>query len=61
MTDINFMRTDEIEKDIYFSNLLLGVMDHVEVPILRYEEEKEVVRKALERYLSDLEDERRGR
>ena len=45
------------EKEIYFARRILDSINMVEEPKLVYKEEKEVVRKALYRYISYLESE----
>ena len=47
--------TKEDEKEIYFANAVLGAIRNVEVPMLVYEGEKEVVRKALRKYIDEIE------
>lgn len=53
------MTIEEYKKEKYFSNLVLGTIENVKVPMLVYEEEKEVVKKALEMYKDYLESEMR--
>ena len=55
------MTKEEIEKKIYFAEMIIGVINHVERPILMYEEEKQVVKEALSEYKYKLESELRGR
>lgn len=55
------MTNEEIKKKIAIAEMVLGAIKNVKMPMLVYEEEKEVVREALWRYMSDLEDESRGR
>lgn len=55
------MTNEEIEKEIYFAKVIIGAIHHVETPMLMYQEEKEVVRKALSKYIYELEDKLRGR
>ena len=55
------MTNEEIKKKIAFAEMVLGAIKNVNMPLLVYEEEKEVVREALWRYMSDLEDELRGK
>lgn len=45
----------------YFAEAVIGAIDNIDFPILMYEGEKEIVRKALERLLSEDESKRRGR
>ena len=46
---------DKNEKEIYFAKRVLESINMVEEPKLVYPEEKEVVAKALRKYISDLE------
>lgn len=55
------MTREEIQKDIIFAKMVIGVIKNVKRPILMYDEEKEVVKKALMRYIDNLESELRGR
>ena len=55
------MMNEEIEKKIAIAEMVLGAIKNVKMPMLVYEEEKEVVREALWKYVSDLEDKLRGR
>lgn len=55
------MDTDTINREIYFCEKILGEIQHIDKPILCYEEEKGVVRKALSEYKSSLESKLRGR
>lgn len=45
----------EKEKEIYFARRVLDTIRMINEPKLCYEEEKEVVKKALNRYISYLE------
>lgn len=47
--------TKEDEKELYFANAVIGAIDNVKVPMLMYEEEKQVVKKALRKYIDELE------
>lgn len=47
--------TKEDENDLYFANLIIGLIKNVEVPMLMYEGEKKVVEKALRKYIDELE------
>jgi hypothetical protein len=47
---------DEMKKDMYFANRVIGTIDNVKTPILMYEEERQVVRKALKMYIDKIED-----
>ena len=51
---------DEMKKEVYFANTVIGAIDNVKTPMLMYEEEKQVVRKALKMYVDKLEDTMRG-
>ena len=55
------MENNEIEREIYFANVIIGAIDHVKTPMLMYEEEKSVTKKALEMYIEELESRQRGR
>lgn len=48
---------EKSEKEIYFAKRVLESINMVEEPKLVYAEEKEVVAKALRKYISDLEQE----
>ena len=43
------------EKEIYFARRVLDSINMIDEPKLSYKEEKDVVAKALRRYISDLE------
>lgn len=45
------------DKEIYFARRVLDSINMIDEPKLCYEEEKDVVRKALRRYISYLESE----
>lgn len=47
---------DEIKKEVYFANIVIGAIDNIKTPMLMYEEEKQVVRKALKMYIDKIED-----
>lgn len=55
------MNTEELNREIVFINMVLNVIKNVARPMLIYDEEKEVVRKALTEYQHKLESELRGR
>lgn len=55
------MTREEMNKEIIFANMVLGAIKNVQTPMLMYDEEKTVVRKALSEYVSKLESELRGR
>lgn len=52
---------EKTKKELYFIDAVLGAIRNVEMPILMYEGEKEVVRKALIDYKYKIEDQLRGR
>nr|DAR53398.1 MAG TPA: protein of unknown function (DUF5053) [Caudoviricetes sp.] len=47
---------DEMKKEVYFANRVIGAIDNIKTPMLMYEEEKQVVRKALQMYIDKIED-----
>ena len=47
--------TDEQKKELYFGNTVIGAIDNIETPMLMYEGEKTVVKKALQMYIDKLE------
>lgn len=47
---------DEMKKEVYFANIVIGAIDNVKTSMLMYEEEKQVVRKALKMYIDKIED-----
>lgn len=55
------MTMEEMQKEITFAEMVIKAIDNVKTPVLSYDEEKEVVRKALSRYIDDLESDMRGR
>ena len=55
------MTREEIDKELIFVDMVLGVIKNVKVPMLMYDEEKDVVKKALTEYKYRLEDEMRGK
>ena len=55
------MANEEIEKKIYFAETVIGLINHLECPILMYEEEKQVVKEALSDYLYKLRMEEIGK
>lgn len=46
--------TDEEKREIYFAQSVLGAINNVNMPILVYEEEKQVVKKALQMYIDTV-------
>lgn len=55
------MTKEDIEKELIFADMVLGVIKNVKTPMLMYDEEKDVVKKALIEYKYKLESEMRGR
>lgn len=55
------MTIEEIKKELIFADMVLGVIKNVKTPILMYDEEKDVVKKALTEYKYKLESEMRGK
>jgi hypothetical protein len=55
------MTIEEIKKEICFAEMVIGVINNVKRPMLMYEEEKAVTKKALQKYRNELESELRGR
>lgn len=51
---------EKIDKELYFINSVLGAINNVDIPMLIYEGEKEVVKKALIDYKHKIEDELYG-
>ena len=49
-------KVKEIRKQISFIDMVLFAIQNVEVPMLIYDEEKEVVKRALQDYRSKLDD-----
>ena len=55
------MTIEDIKKEICFAEMVIGAINNVKVPMLMYEEEKVVTKKALHKYVNELESELRGR
>lgn len=55
------MTIEDINKELIFADMVLGAIENVKVPKLMYDEEKDVVKKALTEYKYKLESEMRGR
>ena len=55
------MTYEDQKKELYFANAVIGVIDNVKTPMLMYQEEKDVVRKALRMYIDGIESDMRGR
>ena len=53
--------TAEQKKELYFANAVLGAINNVDTPMLVYDGEKEVVKKALCKYIDEIESQARGR
>ena len=47
--------TEKQQKELYFANTVIGAIENVKTPMLMYEEEKEVVKKALQMYIDKIE------
>ena len=43
------------DRELYFARAVIGAIENVKVPMLMYEEEKEVVKKALQMYINKIE------
>ena len=54
------MSIEQTKKDMCIAQMVIREIDHVKRPTLIYDEEKEVVKKALQKYLDELESELRG-
>ena len=48
------MTIEEINKEICFAEMVIGAINNVKVPMLMYEEEKAVTKKALQKYVDEL-------
>ena len=55
------MTKDEINKKLIFAEMVMGAINNLEVPMLMYEAEKQVVKEALLDNTYKLEQELRGR
>ena len=55
------MTIEEINKEICFAEMVIGAINNVKTPVLMYDEEKAVTKKALRKYIYELESELRGR
>ena len=51
--------TPDQEKELYFANVVIGAIKNVETPMLMYQEEKNVVEKALRMYIEKIESDSR--
>lgn len=47
--------TEDQKKELYFANTVIGSIKNVKIPMLIYEEEKNVVEKALRMYIDKIE------
>lgn len=47
--------TEDQKKELHFANTVIGAIKNVKVPMLMYEEEKNVVEKALRMYIDKIE------
>lgn len=47
--------TEDQKKELYFANTVIDAIKNVKVPMLMYEEEKNVVEKALRMYIDKIE------
>ena len=55
------MTYENQKKELYFANAVIGAIENVKTPMLMYQEEKDVVRKALRMYIDKNENDMRGR
>ena len=55
------MTTEEMKKELIFADMVLGAIKNVKTPMLMYDEEKDVVKKALTEYKYKIESEIRGK
>ena len=55
------MTIEEINKEICFAEMVIGAINNVKTPMLMYDEEKTVTKRALLKYIAELESELRGR
>ena len=55
------MTDEEMKKELIFADMVLGAIKNVKTPMLMYDEEKDVVKKALTEYKYKLESEMRGK
>lgn len=47
--------TDSQQKELYFAKSVIGAIENVKTPMLMYDEEKSVVKKALQMYVNKIE------
>lgn len=55
------MTIEEIKKEKCFAEMVIGAINNVKVPMLMYEEEKAVTKKALQKYIDELDNELWGK
>jgi hypothetical protein len=55
------MSREEMEKELIFADMILNTIKIVKMPMLMYEGEKDVVKKALAEYKHKLESEMLGK
>lgn len=55
------MENNQIERELFFADMIIGLINNVERPMLLYEEEKEIVKKALNEYIDKLKSKQIGR
>ena len=55
------MTYEDQKKELYFANIVIGAIDNVKTPMLMYQEEKDVVRKALCMYIDKIENDMSGK
>ena len=55
------MTLEEIQIELIFADMVLGAIKNVKTPMLMYDQEKNVVKKALTEYKYKLESEMRGK
>ena len=48
------MTYEDQKKELYFANAVIGAIDNVKTPMLMYQEEKDVVIKALRIYIDRI-------
>ena len=49
----NIVNREEMQKELYFANAIIGAIKNVKTPMLMYQEEKDVVEKALRMYIDN--------
>lgn len=53
---MGYAKNVEVAEELFFANGVLSVIENVEVPMLIYEGEKEIVKKALRKYIDELKE-----